>query len=113
MSGIAGIFNVPSTQEELNTWSATHATHHLDIINAIQRLTGTQLQQFVLDPIDATDAEGWLLQHQQMHNDMDAILGIAGYNLLDVDLKDQNQFAGWIWLNSQEHYQAANILEIG
>ena len=113
MSGIAGIFNVPSTQDELNTWSATHATHHLLIIETIQRLTGAQLQQYVLDPMDPTDTEDWLLQHQFMHNQMDAVLGIAGYDLLNVNLRDQNEFVGWIWLNSQEHYQAANLLEIG
>ena len=113
MSGVAGIFNVPSTQDELNTWSATHATHHLLIIETIYRLTGTQLLEYVIDPIDPNDSEGWLLQHQYMHNQMDAVLGISGYDLLNVNLRDQNEFAGWVWLNAQEHYQAANILEIG
>ena len=104
---------MPSTQDELNTWSATHATHHLLIIQTIFSLTGQQLQEYVIDPIDPTNAEGWLLQHQFMHNQMDAVLGIQGYDLLDVDLKDRNELSGWIWLNAQEHYQAANILEIG
>ena len=113
MSGVAGIYNVPSTQDELNTWSATHATHHLLIIETIQRLLNIQLTQYVLDPVNLADPEGWLLQHQQMHADMDTLLGISGYNLLDVNLQDQNEFAGWIFLNAQEHYEAANILEIG
>ena len=113
MSGVAGLFNVPSNQDELNTWSATHATHHTLIVQTIYRLTGNQLLEYVLDPIDPTDPEGWLLQHQYMHNQMDAVLGIASFDLLDVDVKDRNQFAGWIWLNGQEHYQAANLLEIG
>lgn len=113
MSGIAGIYNVPSTQDELNTWAATHATHHLLIIETIYRLLGIQLTQYVLDPIDPADSEGWLLQHQNMHADFDALLGISGYNLLDVNMQDQNEFAGWIFLNSDEHYQASNILEIG
>ena len=113
MSGIAGIFNVPSNQEELDTWATIHATHHLNIINRIFQLTGSELQQFVIDPINLADPGTFLLQHQQMHNDMDAILGIGGFNLLDVDFKDKNEFAGWIWLNAQEHYQASNTLGIG
>lgn len=113
MSGVAGIYNVPSTQDELNTWAATHATHHLLIIQTIERLTGIQLQQYVLDPLDPRDPESWLLQHQFMHNQMDAILGIGGYDLLNVNIKDRNEFAGWVWLNANEHYQASNALEIG
>ena len=74
---------------------------------------GVQLASYVLDPIDPNNSEAWLYQHQLMHQAFDALLGIEGYDLLDVDLKDSNQFAGWIFLNGSEHYQAAKILEIG
>ena len=32
---------------------------------------------------------------------------------LDANLKDPNEFAGWIFANSDEHKQAADILGIG
>lgn len=114
MSAVAAIFNVPSTQEEFNIWSFAHAAHHIDIIRKIYELTGKELQhQYVLDPFDKNNAGVWIYQHQLMHQEMDPLLGIAGYDLLDVNFTNPNEFAGWVWLDAQEHYQAANILSIG
>jgi hypothetical protein len=44
---------------------------------------------------------------------MDAVLGIQGFNLDTANWLDENQRGGWIWLNAQEHIQAAAILGIG
>lgn len=106
---IAAIFNIPSTMDELNSWSFAHADHHRNLNSFIQTHAGVTLPQYVLDPINPADLGTWLFQHQDLHSQMDAILGISGFDLLDVDLTDQGQLAGWIWLNSQEHYQAAEI----
>lgn len=113
MSGVAGLYNVASTPDEFWTWSFIHTAHHRDINRVVYQLVGTVLDEFVLDPFDAEDAEGWLRNHQQMHQQMDEALGIAGYNLLAVDFNDQNQFASWVFLNADEHFKAANILGIG
>lgn len=113
MSAVAAIFNVPSTEDELNSWAFAHAAHHTDIIRRIMELTGTQLDGYVLDPFNKNEPGVWIYQHQLMHSQMDPILGIAGYDLLDVDISNYNEFAGWIWLNAQEHYQASNILNLG
>ena len=113
MSGIAGIFNVPGTPEELLLWATTHATHHRDINRAIYNRTGIVLDEFVLDPIDPDNTTVWEDQHQVMHSQMDSVLGIGGYDLSEVNFKDPTLLNGWIQLNSNEHYIAANILEIG
>lgn len=113
MSAIASIFNVPSTQNELDIWSFAHAAHHRDINRAIYQLVQVVLPEYVFDPINPHDIEVFLYQHQDLHQRMDALLGIEGNDLLDVDFRDKNELAGWIWLNSSEHYQAAQILEIG
>ena len=113
MSDIAGLYNVPSTQNELNTWAFAHAAHHADINRVIFQLTGTLLSSYILDPLDPNNAETWLYQHQAMHQQFDALLSIEGYDLLDVDFKDPNQLAGWVFLNASEHYAAAQTLEIG
>ena len=113
MSAVAALYNVPSTQEELNTWAFCHAAHHLDINRTIYLRTGTTLASYVLDPLDLDNFGTWLYQHQVMHQNMDAILQINGYDLLDANLKDPNEFAGWIFANSDEHKQAADILGIG
>jgi hypothetical protein len=48
-----------------------------------------------------------------MHNQMDAVLGIAGYDLSEVHFDNPDLLTGWIQLNANEHYLAANTLEIG
>lgn len=115
MSGIASLLNVPGTVAELNDWNFAHAAEHVDINRLIYQNYQISLPSFVLDPMDPTrpDFYNWLYLHQQMHTLQDDILGISGYDLLDVDWKDAGQRAGWIQLHENEHYQASNILGIG
>lgn len=113
MSGIAGLYNVPSVQTELDTWSFVHSAHHRDLIRVIYQLTGTNLPESVLDPFDPAHNDDWLQNHQTMHQDVNALLGIEGYNLLAVDMLDHGQFSNWVFLNADEHMKAANILGIG
>lgn len=110
---VAALFNVPSTRDELNSWSFAHAAHHRDISRLIYQAFNISLAEFVLDPINPEAIETWAQQHQQLHTEMDAVLGIAGFDLLEVDWKDRNELAGWIYLNAQEHYQAGAILQLG
>ena len=112
MSAIAALYNVPGTKEELNEWSFAHQAHHRDINRVLFQKVGANLPEYVLDPVDL-DSWTWLYQHQQLHNQMDTLLAISGYDLLDVEFTDQQQLAGWIFLNADEHNQAANILGIG
>ena len=114
MSAIAAIYNVPSTRDELNEWSFAHAAHHADIIRRIREIVpGTKLDSYVLDPFDPKEPGVWLYQHQTMHQQFEPILGIQGFDLLDADFSSQDNFAGWVWLNDQTHFQAADILGIG
>jgi len=113
MSAVAALYNVPGTTSEFQQWAFVNQAHHRDINRVIFQLTGTQLTEYILDPLDPDDAGVWLYQHQLAHQDMDAILGIDGFNLIDVDFSDPNNLAGWIYLHSSEHLQAANILGIG
>ena len=113
MSGLAGIFNVPTTPDELKVWATTHASHHRDINRAIYQITGVNLPEFILDPIDPSNTSVWEDQHQIMHSNFDEILGISGYDLSQVDFTNQEFLTGWITLNSNEHLQASNILGIG
>ena len=112
MSAVAALFNVPSTPEELASWSFAHAAHHHDIIRTIFQKYALTLSEYVLDPFDINAPDNWIYQHQTMHQEFDAILGIDGFDLTDVDFRDTNQLAGWIYLDANEHYQAAGILEI-
>lgn len=113
MSAVAAIYNIPEDAPHLMEWSFCHAAHHADIIRRIYELTGATLDNFVLDPLDPFNPGPWSYQHQLMHNQMNTILGISGYNLLGVNWTDTSIKTGWIWLNAQEHFQAANVLGIG
>lgn len=113
---IAALQNIPGTPEELAQWSFAHAVHHIDINAAIYRIGAIALPEFVLDPFDPSNENAmgtWFYLHQQMHENQNALLGIAGNNLVDVDWSNQGELAGWINLNFVEHLQASNILGVG
>lgn len=113
MSGLADLYNVPSTDQERSQWAFAHMAHHRDINVKIYLLIKLALPEYVLEPIDVNDTGTWEYQHQLMHDDFNQILGIQGQDLTGIDWKDQNLLAGWVFLNSSEHYQASVILEIG
>lgn len=113
MSGIAGLYNVAGDLPDFLTWSFIHAAHHRDINRIIFQLAEINMAEFVLDPFNPADAGEWLQNHQTMHQQMDAILGIEGYNLLAVDMTNRDQFASWVALNADEHLKAANLLGFG
>lgn len=113
MSGLAGLYNVPSSDEERAQWSFTHMAHHRDIARKLYELVKVALPEYILDPLNPDDTGQWGDQHQIMHNDQNQLLGIVGSDLSELDWKDQRLLAGWIFLHANEHYQAAAILEIG
>lgn len=113
---IAALQNVPGTPEELAQWAFCHQAHHADIIQRIYDLALIALPVFILDPFDPNNQEQmgvWAYLHQQMHDNQNALLGIEGGNLVDVDFTNQDELAGWIQQNFSEHLQAANALGVG
>jgi hypothetical protein len=88
--------------------------HHRDEVNALINAGATEaeLPVYVLDPVNPDNSTTFLYQHQEMHNNTDALLGIAGYDLTTVDMRDPEQLAAWIYLNAQLHYQEATALGV-
>ena len=113
MSGLANLYNVPGTDSERAQWSFSHMAHHRDINQQIYNLLKIALPEYILDPIDPNNTGQWEDQHQIMHDTQNQLLGIQGQDLTGVDWHDPRILAGWIFLNSNEHYQAAQILRIG
>ena len=109
---VANIYQNPKTWEEFATWSFAHQAHHRDIARVIFELTGTRLDQFVLDPFNPNEEEGWLVTHQIMHQQMDDILGISGYVLSNVEWDDPEALAVWLRHHGDEHYQASQLLNV-
>ena len=112
---LATLYNIPRDLNGLNQMGFVNADLHTRINLAIQQQTGRALPYYVLDPIppDGDSLQAWLQRHQDIHNQMDAILGIAGNDISDVDFSKPDQVASWIWLHAQEHFQANLKLGIG
>ena len=107
------LYQNPHTPEEMAVWSFAHQAHHRDIARLVFEVYGTRLDEFVLDPFDPRDEEGWLITHQIMHGQMDEVLGISGYVLSSVDWNDPDQLKMWLTHHGSEHFQAGTILNIG
>lgn len=92
-------------------WSFAHMANHRDINRLIFKTKSKRVDEFPLDPFDGSD--NWLLNHQQMHNEMNEALGIPGQNLLQVDWNDPDVVQDWLFTNFTEHQQACQKLNIG
>jgi hypothetical protein len=71
------------------------------------------LDQFQLSPIDPESMGMWFYVHQTMHNQINAVLGTQGFNLLDYDWSDPDQFEEWLNQNAAEHQTICSALRIG
>jgi hypothetical protein len=111
--GLASVWNVPTTDDEIAAWSFNHANEHFLIRAAVLAQHNIALPEYVLDPVNLADPAAFLDQHQQIHNATDAILGISTLDLTDVDWNDPGQREGWIQLNATLHVAESNALEIG
>lgn len=110
---LASIFQIPQTPDDLSVWSFSHAAHHRDIIRVIFQKTQKHLDEYVLDPFDPVNPQNWPALHQTMHDQMNAALGIGGYNLIDPNWQDADALVSWSVLHAQEHYRVGSILGLG
>jgi hypothetical protein len=111
--GLADLWNVPNTDEEMATWSQLHFAEHVLINQAILEQHNVALPLYLINPVNLADPQAFLNLHQQMHGNTDAVLGVASQNLTEVDWNDPGQREGWIQLNAQLHVAESNALEIG
>jgi len=119
---LSEIVQTPLTPDEVRRWSFAHMANHRDIVRRVYETSTpvppattpppTSLTIFPLDPLDPDNLDQWLYQHSIMHIQMDAVLGIDGYNLLDLDWRDPEQLREWISFNSDEHVIASRLLGI-
>ena len=110
---LAGIYNVPTNEENLAQWAFSHMAHHRDIIRVVYELTTIALPEYILDPFNPLDRTNWEYTHQVMHQQMNLLIGVEGNDLLGLDWSDENKRAAWIQLNASEHRQIGDILGLG
>lgn len=70
------------------------------------------LQQYQLDPINFADPMSFIWRHAQTHTDMNGALGLQSIDLSELDIKDPNKVAAWIYSQYQEHNNVHEALGI-
>lgn len=109
---LASIFNVPSTPLEWDQWAFSLQAELRDICRRILETKNVTVTQFCLDPFNIDEPGATLFQLQQEMNEINAELGLAGFDYIDVDLHDMGQRTSWIFLLSQNIRQAATQLGV-
>ena len=110
--GLASLANTPYDEDSLSQFSFAHMAHHRDIIRRIRELFSVELVEFSIDPFNPENAAVFGYQHQQMHNQMNSVLGISGNDLIEINWQDKGEREGWVFLNFSEHVQAGNKLGV-
>lgn len=107
---VLDVYNIPSDDDELAAWSTLHMILHRSEIRAVSEKYNKELPEYVLDPMDPTPYSSWFQQHQTMHNDIDQVIGVAQFDLLDVDWSNAAQRAGWFSAHAELHRQETEAL---
>jgi hypothetical protein len=109
---LAAVINPNPEDTDFSAWVWNHYQDHLEIIQGIEKEGGGNLELLEIDQLNIQDVQSWLERHQQMHNDMNAVLRLQGNDLTAVDLRDAGQRQAWMWLNFREHFNARSALAI-
>ena len=64
------------------------------------------------DEVNRAFITDWLDRNQQLHVDMDGLVGAQSVDLQDVDLQDRNQLVAWIRLHWIDHQTVETQLGI-
>ena len=101
---VAQLYNVPRTSAEISIWSFANRDSHNLIVQALQtKKNTTGLLTFVLDPLPTVDYSNFLLRHQLMHNQMDAVLHIGGNDFTGINFDDPQSLQFLWFLHANEH----------
>ena len=102
----------PIDEQSSAVFAFSHMDEHVKIANAIFAKYGVNVQLYPLDPMPPLDNRGlWGNQHQAMHNDADAVLGLAsGPDLTSLDWNNHEEVAVWSQLHVPRHLLYAQTL---
>lgn len=100
MSSVANLFNIPDTQQRWDEWSFSLQSNLRDINTRILQLSNIQIPEYILDPFNFREPGDQLTQLQVWMNDITGVLGVAGYDFVDVNLSDKGELGEWIFLLS-------------
>ncbi len=103
------LYPPPTGEAGLEEFWHANLQHHQAIIGALGRTRGVQLSLFNLYPVTGEDFKGFLRQHQDQHNAMNAVLGIPSVDLTDLDMDDKKKLDAWLFIHFTQHQVAAQL----
>ncbi len=105
---IVDLLNRPKDATQLSSFSFPNQNHHDLVVTALRALGNNNVNRYILDPISDQDMNNFLIRHQQSHNEINGVLGVAGNDLSSLNVKDINNFESWLLLHATEHLQWQN-----
>ena len=106
---LAQIQNTPQTEQDKGVFDFSHQDIHMRLIDYLQSLDPAVLDQWVLDPFDVA-SEVNVYQHQNMHNQLDNLLGTPNYDMTTLNWADQGSRSDWVNNNYQSHLGYSQIV---
>jgi hypothetical protein len=104
---LAQLENVPQTADEKHWFDFNHQDLHRRMIEFLVPIT-TNLDAWVMDPFDVTNQTA-VLQHQVMHNELDALLHTPNYDMTTLNWADADSRGNWVSNNYSSHQNYAQI----
>ena len=108
MSSLTQIQFPANTPQGFTEWTYQHYVAHQAIIDAALKVKNVQLIQYQIWPVNIDDIDGFLENHQNMHNQMNQLYGVYGNDLSTLDWKDRRAVDAFYFLNWQEHVAVAS-----
>lgn len=103
--------NSPQTDADKGLFDFAHQDHHRSLIDFLQPTTDTLLAEFVLDPLPV-DSATVIYQHQQMHDQLDELLGTPSYDMTSLNWRDPASRGEWVANNYNSHVNYAQVTGI-
>lgn len=107
MAGLASIWYPAPTPNGFTEWTLSHVAHHQAIIDAAAQVKNVRLLLYQIYPFNNQDPEGWLLQHQSQHDDMNQLYGVNGSDLSTLDFSNKRDVDAWMLIHATEHRDVA------
>jgi hypothetical protein len=91
---LADLANAPTDQNSLSVFTFAHSDLCLRTIDYLNG-KGNNLVMQQLDPVALNDVQNFLLRVQTVHNGINGVLGVTGFDLLDLNIKDPSSIQSW------------------
>lgn len=103
----------PPTDKGWEEWFHAHLRHHEALIQAVNTTFGAKLEISVpIYPIDFKSKSQMSVfnrEHLNLHNEMNAVLGIPSQDISAPNFEDKRALDGFLYLHFSMHQSAAQL----